>query len=383
MRLPASKCATTFAYHLLDAIELTWSRIDVRTRLRRAILTNDLPLTRRILRNNPSHLQSPDFSDKSNTSLHLAAQHGFLAIVEHLVNLGHDRTVPEDPLEILQRKRSASSHSNASSQLSQESEQDNYKELWEEDHYLDSSTLGISHNTDGATPLHLAAAHSHTPVVTFLLQNFPQCLNRPTHSGATALMLAAQAHAESSLSNPSISSPTNPIIKSTQVQVTAGSSATEDTSTIEALLSFAADPNARDKDGNTCLHYASAWGNLKAIRVLVSAGADVGVRNWSGWGAEGYSVTVQAEVYFRNLVAEWEKRRVDEMRAKELQGGELASSGNMRPPPRRMPGSIPGSIRLVTQEDGVGVGEERNSREEGQGYTLCHMSPIGQGDTWR
>lgn len=153
MRLPASECTTTFAYHLHNAIELTWSRIDVRTRLRRAILTNDLPITRRILRNNPSHLQSPDFSDKSNTSLHLAAQHGFLAIVEHLVDLGHDRTVPEDPLEILQRKRSASSHSNASSQLSQESEQDNYKELWEEDHYLDSSTLGISHNTDGATPL--------------------------------------------------------------------------------------------------------------------------------------------------------------------------------------------------------------------------------------
>lgn len=49
-------------------------------RLRQAIADKDLVLVKRILKNNPSYLQNPDFSDKSNTSLHLAAQLGCLDI---------------------------------------------------------------------------------------------------------------------------------------------------------------------------------------------------------------------------------------------------------------------------------------------------------------
>jgi uncharacterized protein len=56
-------------------------RIDVPGRLRRAILDNDLLLVKRIVKNNPSYLQNPDFTDLSNTSLHLAASNGFLEIV--------------------------------------------------------------------------------------------------------------------------------------------------------------------------------------------------------------------------------------------------------------------------------------------------------------
>jgi hypothetical protein len=55
-------------------------RIDVSRRLRRAILLNDLPLVKRIIRNNPHKLRNPDFEDKSNTSLHLAARNGFTQI---------------------------------------------------------------------------------------------------------------------------------------------------------------------------------------------------------------------------------------------------------------------------------------------------------------
>lgn len=56
------------------------SRIDVPRRLRRAILLNDLSLVKRIIRNNPKYLLNPDFEEKSNTSLHLAAKHGFTQI---------------------------------------------------------------------------------------------------------------------------------------------------------------------------------------------------------------------------------------------------------------------------------------------------------------
>jgi hypothetical protein len=44
--------------------------------LRQAILLNDVALVERILKNNPSYLHNPDFTNKSNTSLHLAAQYG-------------------------------------------------------------------------------------------------------------------------------------------------------------------------------------------------------------------------------------------------------------------------------------------------------------------
>jgi hypothetical protein len=35
---------------------------------------------KRIVQNNPHMLRNPDFADKSNTSLHLAAKHGYTLI---------------------------------------------------------------------------------------------------------------------------------------------------------------------------------------------------------------------------------------------------------------------------------------------------------------
>lgn len=58
--------------------------IEPSIRLRRAILLNDVLLVKRIIRTNPTLLQNPDFDDKSNTSLHVAAQLGFEEIVVRL-----------------------------------------------------------------------------------------------------------------------------------------------------------------------------------------------------------------------------------------------------------------------------------------------------------
>ena len=55
--------------------------IDASTRLKRAILLSDALLVKRIIHSNPGILQNPDFKDKSNTSLHLAAQTGSEEIV--------------------------------------------------------------------------------------------------------------------------------------------------------------------------------------------------------------------------------------------------------------------------------------------------------------
>lgn len=59
---------------------------------------------------------------------------------------------------------------------------------------------------------------------------------------------------------------------------------------------------AADLDGNTALHYASAYGQLKAIRALLAAGANPGAKNKYSWTPDAYSSTVQAEVYFKGLV---------------------------------------------------------------------------------
>lgn len=61
---------------------------------------------------------------------------------------------------------------------------------------------------------------------------------------------------------------------------------------------------ARDHDGNTALHCASAWGQLKCVRGLLERGADAGARNAWNWTPVSYSCSVQAEVYFRGLVGE-------------------------------------------------------------------------------
>jgi uncharacterized protein len=170
------------------------------------------------------------------------------------------------------------------------------------------ATLGLSYNTDGDTPLHLAASHSHTDVVELLCSHFPSIINRANREGATPLHLASRAHPP-------------PSVQTSTHAVKVSSKPAEDSSTVEALLAHNADVDARDNNGDGCLHYASTWGNLKAVRALIQAGADPLQRNNQGWTPQYYSITVQAEVYYKNLVAEWEKRKAEEMiRVRERRG---------------------------------------------------------------
>lgn len=243
---------------------------NVSTRLRQAIVLNDLPLVQRLLKGNPCYLHNPDYADKSNSSLHLAARHGLFEVAEYLVSLGHDSTSPvEDDI-----------YSNA------------------------GNNQGVSINTDGQTALHLAAANLHTPVVELLCSNFPSTIDRPDNEGCTPLQLAAKAQSK-------------PITLAITQYPRSNIKAADDTSTIEHLLACGADVTTRDKNGNTCLHHACAWGNLKAVLAFVRAGVDPLQTNHAGWRPEAYSLTVQAEVYFRNLAANSEKHKAEEKRVAE------------------------------------------------------------------
>lgn len=215
-------------------------RIDVSSRLRRAILLNDPLLVRRIIHNNsPNFLTNPDFEDKSNTSLHLAASLGYTDIAYLLIESGHD------------------SHE-------------------------------ISRNADHDTPLMLAAQNGHFEVGTMLAKRFPRCIPFVNKNGLDALAMAVQ-HPNS-------------------------------TAMIPILLQdplFPASPHARDLDGNTPLHHASASGSLKALRILLAAGANPLAKNNYDWTPLAYSQTVAAEVYFKNLVAEFERRKAEGVKISE------------------------------------------------------------------
>ncbi|GAB7347476.1 hypothetical protein MBLNU459_g4388t2 [Dothideomycetes sp. NU459] len=210
--------------------------IDPSIRLRRAILLNDVLLVKRIVQSNPTLLQNPDFDDKSNTSLHLAAQSGFEEIVELLLDAGHE-------------------------------------------------DAEICRNADWNTPLMLAARDGRVEVGKMLIERFPRCIPWSNKQGLDALSLSCHNPASSSLIPPMLSHPEYP-----------------------------ASPHSRDNQGDTPLHHASASGSLKALRILVSAGADPMAKNAYDWTPLAYSQTVAAEVYFKNLVAEFERRRIESVR---------------------------------------------------------------------
>ncbi|KAF1810734.1 ankyrin [Eremomyces bilateralis CBS 781.70] len=232
--------------------------INVCTRLRRAIVRNDLRLVQRIVRSNPNVLQNPDYGDKSNTSLHLACKQGFIEIAEFLVEAGHDDET-------------------------------------------------ISYNGDGNTPLMTAAEAGHVDIAQMLIETFPRCVPWANSKQQDALMLACKSGAL----------PLLPIL---------------------LAADHPADLAQADADGNTALHHASAAGELKAIRLLLQHGASPLAQNRNRWTPIQYSATAAAELYFKNLVAEFEKRRVEGM--KEAREWERERDR------QRM-----GGVRLVTSEE--------------------------------
>ncbi|KAI9726842.1 MAG: hypothetical protein M1834_008598, partial [Cirrosporium novae-zelandiae] len=254
------------------------NRIDISIRLRRAIVLNDLLLVKRILKHNPAYLQNPDFTDKSNTSLHLAAKYGFVELADYLINTGHE-------------------------------------------------TSQISQNVDWDTPLTLAISAQHIPLVTLLISHFPRCVNWHTKSGTLPLHLAA---------------------RSGSVEI------------ISLLLHYGADINGVDNDGNTPVHYASAYGHLGAIkRLLEEAGMAAAMReNKWYWTPIAYSCSVSAEVFFKNLVAEYEKKKQQQQQQqkKNVEVQKQQQRDEIRVKKRGGLGGG-GGLRLVVDEDEIESGQ--------------------------
>ncbi|KAL1303869.1 hypothetical protein AAFC00_000324 [Neodothiora populina] len=239
--------------------------IDASARLRRAILLNDVLIVKRIVQSHPKLLQNPDYQDKSNTSLHIAAQAGFEEIVQFLFDAGHDA---------------------------------------EE----------ISLNVDWDTPLMVACRHGQVEIGRMLIKRFPRCIPWTNKKGLDAISMSCLHPSSTELIPLLLSHPTYP-----------------------------ASVQSRDNKGDTPLHHASAAGSLKALRVLLSAGADPLAKNSYDWTPLAYSQTVAAEVYFKNLVMELERRKIDGVRGERERREEQ----------QRRKGA---GVRLVTgDDDGIAV----------------------------
>ncbi|KAH6677140.1 ankyrin repeat-containing domain protein, partial [Halenospora varia] len=161
----------------------------------------------------------------------------------------------------------------------------------------DSPPNSISLNEEHQTPLMLAAKEGHTEVVHELCSSW-EWGGRSIGGHDTCLQILLTFAGQHSERNDGISS-----------------------NSTERILENA------DVDGNTALHFASSNGHLLVLRTLLAAGADAERRNVWSWTPVAYSATVQAEVYFKGLVAEVERRRTVR-REVELQRESKGAAGS-------------------------------------------------------
>lgn len=138
--------------------------------------------------------------------------------------------------------------------------------------------------------------------------------------------------------------------------------------------------SAVDISGDTALHYASAYGQLKIFRTLLEHGADASARNAWSWTPVSYSASVQAEVYFKQLVQAAEREReVLGMRegASRQRSRSRGGSGGRKAPG----GGGGGGVRLVGGEEGEEEWERMRMRAAsgGSGGSFGRMR-AGSGD---
>jgi uncharacterized protein len=146
--------------------------------------------------------------------------------------------------------------------------------------------------------------------------------------------------------------------------------ASEDIAAITILLSHGASLTATDHLGNTALHHASAWGNLKAVRTLLSAGAPALALNKANHTPLDYSVTKQAAQYFQSIVNDLENWKADDNQPQSQ-------------PPKALKLNTAVARAIATPPDDAGarkLGSPMSSpvkaRSQEQRQTIINASPV-------
>jgi ankyrin repeat protein len=252
-------------------------------------------LVARILRTHPTLLHNPDLSPPhrtSNTTLHLACSLGLLPIVNLLLSLGHES----------QGISLNAQHQTPLMLAAKEGKTEVVYRLCEWGATSSIRELGVNgfvgaallrRDVRGRTALMYAAEGGHDTVVQILLTFAPV---PPPPPGPIIYGLTSEQKASAALANSNVM----PHSKDGYARPAMEGN---NESAVQHLLA------QTDIDGNTALHFACAFGHLLVLRTLLAAGADPEIRNGWAWMPVEYSLTVEAEKYFRGLVIEMERRR--------------------------------------------------------------------------
>ncbi|KAF1985748.1 ankyrin [Aulographum hederae CBS 113979] len=193
--------------------------------------------------------------------------------------------------------------------------------------YAGHEDKGISKNADWETPLMVAAEFKQVDVALLLIEKCSRCVPWTNKSGMDALMLSCRSGTTTLLV---------PLLTAVPIPCSATS---------------------HDIHGTTALHYASASGELKAMRILLEHGANAFAKNMYNWTPIAYSSTKEAELYFKSLIKEFEIRRVERERGEREREREREVGGEtVTLPPRGdsitgMKGMRGTGVRLVTSDD--------------------------------
>ena len=173
------------------------------------------------------------------------------------------------------------------------------------------------------TPLHWAAARGHMKSIEVLLGAGADTMMRDAHGQTPAQLALAldQKKAHARIAHGPVHEDPKVLDGLTSISMLSALAATNQYHELRALVRPGGlDPNRKDSDGDrTPLHWASARGHVGCIKLLLNAGADLGVLDKTGSTAAGlafeYGQTDAHDLLMAALRGEWvaEASQKDEM----------------------------------------------------------------------
>ncbi len=224
--------------------------------------------------------------ENGNTITHYATLAENTAAIEFIINkklpVSDKNNAGEMPLDTAFKKNNSITSIHIAALLIQGNATPTYGEFDYFERAIKTRNTNLRFS-DGQTPLQAAAIRNHPAVITYLLNNGAS-INTKDVSGATALHYAVRNSntqivqelliAGADTNSPDSSSKT-PLLRiiSTENRV----------ALYNLLLTYGANPNAKDIYGDTALHVATMLNaEVEVLQMLINAGADVNERNKKG-----------------------------------------------------------------------------------------------------